>query len=250
MAKRLALFVALTLLATVSAASSSRSGDAATAAHRRPTVAVFDVGWAPTRHMPWRDLTQADLFSLVTENGPGLDKSNLAAVNVERWVAAAHAHHVEAMISIGGSDDQHWQDACNDSNRTQFVANLVAYAVSNGFDGIDLDIEDSLWASQGPPSPAMTTCIEAAATAAHAAHSKAGRPLWVSADVITNWEGAWFTFSRSYVDQYNLMTYGDRLPRLVADVRATHNKAFPTRKWLSESTWTTTPSPRADAVPT
>jgi hypothetical protein len=111
MARRLVSLVALALLATVGAAANSgaqpRAGDA-TAAHRRPTVAVFDLGWAPTRRMPWRDLTQADLFSLVTENGPGLGTGNLAGVDVRRWVAAAHAHHVRAMITIGGSDDQHW----------------------------------------------------------------------------------------------------------------------------------------------
>ena len=234
MAKRLASLVALALLTTVGAAAGSgaqpRSGDAATAAQRQPTVAVFDVGWAPTRRMPWRDLTQADLFSLVTQNGSGLRTSNLAGVAVKRWVAAAHAHHVQALITIGGSDDQHWQDACNDNNRAQFVGNLVAYAVSHGFDGIDLDIEDGLWGSQGPPSPAMTTCIEAAATAAHAADSKAGKPLWVSADVITNWEGGWFTPSRSYVDQFNLMTYGDKLSTLAADVGATHKQGLPYSK--------------------
>lgn len=227
MTKRLAILAALTLLATVGAASGS---NARFSSHRRPTVSVFDIGWAPTKHMPWRDLTQADLFSLVTEKGPGLGTDNLAGVNVKRWVAAAHAHHVQALISIGGSDDQHWQDACNDTNRAQFVTNLVAYAVSHGFDGIDLDIEDSLWGSQGPPSSAMTTCIEAVATAAHAAESKAGKPLWVSADVITNWEGGWFAPSRSSIDQLNLMTYGDRLSRLAADVKATHEQGLPYAK--------------------
>jgi hypothetical protein len=226
MAKWLASLFALALLAAVTAAA----GSGAQVAHRRPTVSVFDVGWAPTKHMPWRDLTQADLFSLVTENGPGLGTDNLAGVDVKRWVAAAHAHHVQALISIGGSDDQHWQDACSDTNRAQFVANLVAYAVSHGFDGIDLDIEDSLWGSQGPPSPAMTTCIEAAASAAHAADSKAGKPLFVSADVITNWEGGWFAPSRSDLDQLNLMTYGDKLSRLAADVKATHEQGLPYAK--------------------
>ena len=193
---------------------------------------AFDLGWAPSPNMPWNDLTQAILFALQTKNGTGLDASDLAGVNVASWVAAAHLHGVQALISIGGIDDQHWQDACNDANRAQFVQNLVNYAVNNGFDGIDLDIEDDLWSSQGPPSPAMTTCVEAAAGAAHAATSKAGHRLFVSQDITTNWMGPWAAPSQSYIDQFNLMTYGDNLSTLAADVQDTYDQGLPYGKMV------------------
>jgi chitinase len=54
-------------------------------------------------------------------------------------------------------------------NRAQFISNLVGYATANGFDGIDLDIEDGVWLSQNPPVDQMTTCIEAISAASHAA---------------------------------------------------------------------------------
>jgi hypothetical protein len=193
---------------------------------------VNDIGYDPTPNMPWSDLTQADIFNLETTNGPGLDTGNLVGVTVPNWVAAAHAHGVQAMIAIGGSDDQTWQDACDGTNRAQFVSNLINYAVSNGFDGVDIDIEDDLWMSQGPPSSAMTTCLEAIATAAHAAMSQAGNQLWVSADVITNWAGPWFAPSQSYIDQFNLMTYGDNLSQLDSDVQDTHNQGLPYAKMV------------------
>jgi len=189
-----------------------------------------DLGWAPTANMPCSALTQAILFGLQTQNGPGLSTANIAAVNVATWVAAAHAHNVQAIIAIGGSDDQNWQNACNNSNRAQFVTNLVNFAVSHGFDGIDLDIEDDFWSAQNAPVAAMTTCIEVIATAAHAATSHAGKRLYVSEDVITNWQGPWVAPSQASIDQFNLMTYGDNLATLNADVQATHRQGLPYAK--------------------
>jgi len=196
------------------------------------TVMSFDLGWDRSPNMPWSKLTQADLFSLATEDGPGLDTSNLQGVNVAKWVAAAHAHHVQAMIAIGGSDDQKWQYACDKGNRAQFVLNLVSYAVTNGFDGIDIDIENALWASQGPPSEQQTSCVEAIAAAAHAATSRAGKPLWLSEDVITNWQGAWMAPYATRIDQFNLMTYGNDLATLASDVRVTHSQGVPYSKMV------------------
>jgi hypothetical protein len=91
---------------------------------------------------------------------------------------------------------------------------------------VDLDIEDDGWLSHGPPNAAMTTCIEAVATAAHAAG------LWVSGDVITNWDGGWWAPSAGYVDQYNLMTYGDNLATMKQDVADTVDQGLPASKFV------------------
>jgi hypothetical protein len=187
---------------------------------------AFDLGWLPDPTMAWNSLTQVVLFALETQNGPGLDTDLLVNVDASAWAGAARAHGVTPFISIGGVDDQNWHNACNNTNRAQFVQNLVAYAVSHGFAGIDLDIEDNVWAAQGPPSPAMTTCIQAAGAAAH----QAG--LLVSADVVTNWQGPWFAPSQSYVDQFNLMTYGDDLAAMQADVAATVSQGLPASKFV------------------
>jgi hypothetical protein len=178
-------------------------------------------------HLPWNDFNQLILFNLATENGPGLDKSNIADINVPTWVATVHAHPgIKAIIAIGGAGNDNWGNACNNTNRAQFVQNLVNFATSNHFDAIDLDIEDGPWMSVGPPNPAMTTCVEAISVAAHAA----GLP--VSGDVITNWNGGWWAPSQAYVDQYNLMTFGDNLSTMQADVQATINQGLPASKFV------------------
>ena len=188
-----------------------------------------DLGWAPVppANLPWSAINQLILFNLATENGPGLDASNISEINVPNWVATAHAHPgVMAIIAIGGAGNDNWGHACSNANRAQFVQNLVGFATANGFDGIDLDIEDGPWSGQQPPVQAMTDCIEAISTAAHAAGK------WLSADVITNWQGPWYAPSQAYVDQYNLMTYGDNLATMQQDVADTVDQGLPASKFV------------------
>ena len=187
-----------------------------------------DLGWAPVPSvsLPWNDINQLILFNLATENGPGLDNSNIADINVPTWVATVHAHPgIKAIIAIGGAGNDNWGPACNNTNRAQFVQNLVGFATSNGFDGIDLDIEDGPWMRAGPPNPAMTTCIVAISTAAHSAglFCLGGRDHELA--------GAWYAPSQSYVDQFNLMTYGDNLATVQRDVADTISQGLPASKF-------------------
>ena len=58
----------------------------------------------PPASLPWNDINQLILFNLATENGPGLDNSNIADINVPVWVATVHAHTgIKAIIAIGGA---------------------------------------------------------------------------------------------------------------------------------------------------
>jgi len=188
-----------------------------------------DLGWAPVPSvgLPWDDINQLILFNLATENGPGLDTGNLWNVDVPSWVAHVHAHPgIKAIIAIGGAGNNNWPAACSDANRGQFVQNLIGFATSNGFDGVDLDIEDEYFFSHGPPNAAMTACVNAIANAGHAAG------LYVSADVITNWGGEWWAPSVGNIDQFNLMTFGDDLATMQRDVQDTIQQGLPAPKFV------------------
>ena len=172
---------------------------------------AFDLGWDPVgSSAPFTNMSQDFLFALQTENGSGLDSSELSAVpSVPSWVAAVHAAHDLAIITIGGSSDQNWQYACSGTYQSAFVSNLINFMVSNGFDGVDIDMEDDAITAEVPPVALWTGCAEAIIDAAHAATTQAGRSPIVSEDVITNWEGPWIQPYQSTLDQINLMTYGD-----------------------------------------
>lgn len=198
----------------------------------------FDIAFDLATTTPWNDITEDNLFALQTTAGSSLDTTGegVRSVDVPQWVANVHTHHRLALITIGGIDDQHWEIACNDTYRGAFVTNLVNYMKANGFDGIDLDIEDDTWSAQTPPSAAMTTCVEAITTAAHATTTATGaRPL-ISEDVTTPWMGAWVGAFQSYVDQFNLMTYGDtcanQCATFASDVGKTYVQGIPKAKMV------------------
>src|SRR5579871_2710170 len=210
----------------------------------------FDVAFDLAPSTPWADITQDDLFALETTAGSGLDTASESVdqVNVPQWVAAVHANHRLALITIGGIDDQHWQTACDSTYRSAFVANLVSYMKSNGFDGIDLDIEDDAWSAETAPVAAWDGCVQAIANAAHATTTAAGaRPL-VSEDVTTNWMGSYVADDVAYVDQFNLMTYGDTCvggcSTFASDVQDTYTQGLPKAKMVLGIDLIDSPSPQ------
>ena len=168
---------------------------------------AWDGSMSPSQ-IPWNAVTQVDLFALQTTAGSGLDTSLISSVNsVPQWVATVHQHKRLAIITVGGISDQHWDTACNDTNRSGFVSNLIKYMVSNGFDGVDIDIEQTNWGSQQAPVAAWDTCVQAIAQAAHAATTAAGAKPIVSTDVDQTWMDPYVAGFASYPDQFNLMGY-------------------------------------------
>jgi Glycosyl hydrolases family 18 len=217
---------------------SNSSTPIATSNSRTGVSVGFDIAFDLAAATPWNDITEDNLFAIQTTAGSSLNTTGegLSSVNVPQWVANVHTHHRLALITIGGIADQHWEIACDDTYRSAFVTNLVNYMKSNGFDGIDLDIEDDTWSAQGPPSAAMTTCVKAITTAAHATTTASGaRPL-ISEDVTTPWMGSWIAPFQSYVDQINLMTYGDTCANhcstFASDIQKTYSQGIPKAKMV------------------
>ena len=166
---------------------------------------AFWLAWSGSlaeSQIPWRAVTQVDLFALKTTDGTALDTTSngLSNMNVPAWVSMIHQHGKLAMISIGGSNDQDWVDACNSTNISGFTTNLVHYMVSNGFDGVDIDIESS-------PSN-WATCVQAIAQAAHEVTTHADKTPIVSTDVDQSWMAPDVARFYPWPDQFNLMYYG------------------------------------------
>ena len=94
------------------------------------------------------DYAKITHINLAFEN-PVDDAGNLSFdTQNDALIAAAKAHKVKILISIGGgsaADDKvlkpRYFDLISDGKRAGFVAKLVEYVVGHGFDGLDVDIE-------------------------------------------------------------------------------------------------------------
>lgn len=178
-----------------------------------PSHQVFAnyLGWATNlgTNLPFADVTQFVMFALDTENGTGINASmnEVSSYNLPNWTGTIHSHGDQAWIAIGGSNDGNWANACNPTNQAGFVANLVSYAVTNGFDGIDIDAEQSVGTAAQ-----FESCVQAIANAAHAATSKQGKPIQVSEEMDESLYNS-LPYSTiptdiSYLDQVQLEYFG------------------------------------------
>jgi hypothetical protein len=165
--------------------------------------------------IPWNAVTQVALFALssttsgsCTTNCTSLDTSlnSIDKMNVASWVSVVHQHGKLAIIAIGGSTDQDWKNACAANNIAGFTTSLVNYIVSNGFDGVDLDIESL--SGSGSELTLWTNCVRSIAQAAHATLTKAGKTPIVSEDVDESWMDSAVANFAQYPDQFQLMYYG------------------------------------------
>lgn len=195
---------------------------------------LFWLGWdgGALRRIPWRAVTQVNLFSLATcirAGVPAADCSGPTSLStafngitgVRSFVRTVHRHGKLAMISIGGSTNPNWYYPCNPSNVAAFAANLVGYMRSNGFDGIDLDIEQDA----GTGTPVLTAadlrgCTKAVYDDAKAVRTARGGVPLVTSDVdpTTNFDIG--QIQNPYIDQFNAMSYGASGPGLAAQIRA------------------------------
>jgi hypothetical protein len=180
---------------------------------------AFWLAWSGSiqeSQIPWNAVTQVDLFALTTttvtsgcsSDCTSLDTSQngISRMNVSSWVSTIHHNGKLAIISIGGSTDQDWANACAPANLPGFTSELVNYMVSNGFDGVDLDIESL--SGSGNQLSLWTACEQSIAQAAHAATTQAGATPLVSTDVDQSWMDSAVAKFEQWPDQFNLMYYG------------------------------------------
>ena len=228
--RRRGLFVVLAcscLTVAVALAGSSTGTASATSrkqlgSPRRYQSVLFWLGWGggSLKTIPWGAVTQVDLFSLSTcarKGRPAADCTGPRSLstkfngvsNAGRFVLSVHRHHKLALISIGGSDNPDWYYPCNPSNVAAFARNLVRYMKSNGFDGIDLDIEQDA----GTGNPMLTAadlraCTRTVYRDAKAIKTRRGTVPLITSDVDPTTDFDIGRIQKRYVDQFNAMSYG------------------------------------------
>jgi hypothetical protein len=224
--------VLITLLACIAVVAVT--APASPAGPRRYQSVLFWLAWDGGKlgAIPWSSVTQVDLFSLSTCVGaghPAADCTGPAAFSEEfngvssvgSFVRTVHRHGKLALISIGGSDNPDWYYPCSPPNVAAFASGLVGYMKSNGFDGIDLDIEQD----SGTGSPVFTAadlraCSKAVYDDARAVRTARGAVPLITSDVDPTTDFDIGRIENPYVDQFNAMSYGAKGRGLAREITA------------------------------
>eukprot|EP00123_Amoebidium_parasiticum_P016761 comp23573_c0_seq1/m.39925 comp23573_c0_seq1/g.39925 ORF comp23573_c0_seq1/g.39925 comp23573_c0_seq1/m.39925 type:complete len:562 (-) comp23573_c0_seq1:416-2101(-) len=83
-------------------------------------------------------------FALTPTTTGGIDTDSLSLIpaHVSSAVSVGHAAGAKVFVTVGGEGTQaSFQAATSPANVAKFVNNLVAFAVNNGYDGLDIDWE-------------------------------------------------------------------------------------------------------------
>ena len=157
-------------------------------------------GYLPAQEVDFTAMTHVIHFSVVPKADGRLDSevNAITLANSTDVVARAHAAGVKVLISVGGEDSAHgFRGAASAANRLRFVTNLVSFASSRGYDGVDLDWEPLDAADVGLYSNLVTDLRVAL-------NALSPRPLLTAA---VGSQPALFASLQSRFDQINLMTY-------------------------------------------
>jgi chitinase len=112
-------------------------------------VTGYYPGWRQSRLAPanidFEAVTHLVHFSVVPRPDGTLNSAvnMLTPANIAGAVAAAHNAGKRILFTVGGQDTREaFEGAIDSEHRTAFVAALVAFMRDNGYDGIDVDMED------------------------------------------------------------------------------------------------------------
>jgi chitinase len=167
-------------------------------------VTGYYPGWRQSRLSPanidFEAVTHLVHFSVVPRADGTLNSevNMLTPANVKAAVAAAHAAGKRILFTVGGQDTREaFEGAMDASHRDAFVAALVGFMRDNGYDGIDVDMEDVI------PRDARDYArfIRELRSRLDAVDP---RPLLTAAAL---WEPSLFAELADQFDQINLMTY-------------------------------------------
>jgi chitinase len=110
----------------------------------------YDINAYPIASIDWTGLTHIAFAPLTVNNDLSLnlsftDQNGTGQQDAMALATAAHAHGVKALLMLGGAGaGGNIATAANATNRAAFVTHLTSALATLGYDGIDLDWEDSV----------------------------------------------------------------------------------------------------------
>lgn len=110
----------------------------------------YQINDYPIAQIDWTGLTHIILAPMVVNADLSLDQTfddtnGTGPADAKALALAAHAHSVKALLMLGGANaGANLATASNSTNRAAFVTKLLDVTSTLGYDGIDLDWEDSV----------------------------------------------------------------------------------------------------------
>jgi chitinase len=172
-------------------------------------VSAYYAGWMQSCGSPghlnanqidYSAVTHIIHFAVVPNSDGSLNSwvNCISAENSEELIQAAHAAGKKVLISVGGwMTESEFLGATSDRNRARFIANLVSFMNTRGYDGIDIDWEPVSSSSANQ----MITFIT---QLRNELDLISPRPLLTTAVL---WQPNLFSLLQEKFDQINLMTY-------------------------------------------
>jgi chitinase len=150
--------------------------------------------------IPWASVTHVSHFALWVANDGSVSGSYLGLTTTasRALTAEAHKNGRKAIICVGGyGNGPGFASATTDANRQKLINNIVNYMSTYGYDGVDLDWEDGMIASQ---------YLALARELRAKLDTITPRPLMTAA--VQCWVGASAEIAIiPYTDQANIMSY-------------------------------------------
>jgi chitinase len=172
-------------------------------------VSAYYAGWMQSCGSPghlsanqidYSAVTHIIHFAIVPNSDGSLNswENCISPENSEELIQAAHAAGKKVLISVGGwMTESEFLGATNDRNRARFIANLVSFMNTRGYDGLDIDWE--------PVSSSSANQIITFITQLRSELDLISpRPLLTTAVL---WQPDLFSLLKEKFDQMNVMTY-------------------------------------------
>jgi chitinase len=155
----------------------------------------------PPEQIDFQAMTHIVHFSVLPKPDGTLDADNfkITPTSSQKLIELAHKQNVKVLLCVGGEHTAPaFRSAISPENRARFITNLVTFATTRGYDGIDIDFE--------PMKPTDAPHYIDFIRELHAQTSKRNPPLLLTCATSSEREEIFAQLQKEF-DQINIMTY-------------------------------------------
>ncbi len=153
---------------------------------------LSSLNWSGLTHIVQVGVLPTSSGSLTYETDFGSVTSAQFDSTAQSTISTAHSHGVKVLLNLANASGSAWTGATTSANLSTFVNNVMAVVNRDGFDGVDIDWEQSVnWTQMGNLASSLRTAL--------------GSKI-LAADVQVSYSANWGPLAGSF-DRISVMTY-------------------------------------------